>query len=303
MKYRDWLQEWLGYYVKPSVKAKTYEKYARQVRRYLAPRLGGYALEELTPLRLQKFAVSLTDGGLSANTANGIITVLQSSLLAAVNAGKAEREHGKSVVRPKIREKQVECFSKAEQKKLEGHILHGKNTKLFGIVVALYTGLRTGELLALRWEDVDLGKGLLTVRKTCYDGWRGGKYVKITDMPKTENSVRAIPLPRQLLPYIKEMKRRSGGLYMVPGNTEYGAEIRCYQRTFGALLKKLGIPHKGFHALRHTFATRAIEVGMDVKTLSEILGHKNPSVTLQRYAHSLLEHKAEMMNKLGKLLI
>ena len=126
MKYRDWLQEWLGYYVKPSVKAKTYEKYARQVRRYLAPRLGGYALEELTPLRLQKFAVSLTDGGLSANTANGIITVLQSSLRAAVNAGKAEREHGKSVVRPKIREKQVECFSKAEQKKLEGHILHGK---------------------------------------------------------------------------------------------------------------------------------------------------------------------------------
>ena len=150
---------------------------------------------------------------------------------------------------------------------------------------------------------MDLGKGLLTVRKTCYDGWRGGKYVKITDMPKTENSVRAIPLPRQLLPYIKEMKRRSGGLYMVPGNTEYGAEIRCYRRTFGALLKKLGIPHKGFHALRHTFATRAIEVGMDVKTLSEILGHKNPSVTLQRYAHPLLEHKAEMMNKLGKLLI
>jgi integrase len=78
--------------------------------------------------------------------------------------------------------------------------------------------------------------------------------------------------------------------------------MRSYQRTFESLLIKLNIPHKGFHALRHTFATRALECGMDVKTLSEILGHKNPTITLNRYVHSLLEHKTEMMNRLGKLL-
>lgn len=78
--------------------------------------------------------------------------------------------------------------------------------------------------------------------------------------------------------------------------------MRSYQRTFEILLKKLGIAHKGFHALRHTFATRALEVGMDVKTLSEILGHQNPTITLQRYAHSMIEHKTEMMNKVGRFL-
>ena len=78
--------------------------------------------------------------------------------------------------------------------------------------------------------------------------------------------------------------------------------VRSYQRSFESLLKRLNIPHKGFHSLRHTFATRALECGMDVKTLSEILGHKNPAVMLNRYAHSLMEHKADMMNRLGKLL-
>ena len=87
------------------------------------------------------------------------------------------------------------------------------------------------------------------------------------------------------------------------GRSEYGAQVRSYQKTFELLLKRLRIPHKGFHSLRHTFATRALECGMDVKTLSEILGHKNPTITLKRYAHSMMEHKAEMMNRLGKLLL
>ena len=77
--------------------------------------------------------------------------------------------------------------------------------------------------------------------------------------------------------------------------------MRTYQRRFSVLLKKLNIPPKGFHSIRHTYATRAIECGMDVKTLSEILGHKNPTVTLNRYAHSLMEHKKEMVNRLGKI--
>lgn len=86
------------------------------------------------------------------------------------------------------------------------------------------------------------------------------------------------------------------------GKTDCGAEVRSYQNTFKLLLKRLKIPHKGFHAIRHTFATRALECGMDVKTLAEILGHKNPTITLKRYAHSMMEHKKEMMNRLGELL-
>jgi integrase len=129
-----------------------------------------------------------------------------------------------------------------------------------------------------------------------------GEYVKVLDTPKTDNSVRTIPLPKQLLPYLKTLKKQSDCDYVVSGKGAYGVQVRSYQRTFENLLIKLKIEHKGFHSLRHTFATRALECGMDIKTLSEILGHKNPTITLNRYAHSLLEHKTEMMNRLGKLL-
>ena len=97
------------------------------------------------------------------------------------------------------------------------------------------------------------------------------------------------------------MKKKSKCEFVI-ADGEKPVFIRSYQRTFELLLKKLKLPHKGFHSLRHTFATRALECGMDVKSLSEILGHKNPTVTLNRYAHSLLEHKTAMMNRLGKLL-
>ena len=97
------------------------------------------------------------------------------------------------------------------------------------------------------------------------------------------------------------MKRKAKNQYVI-SNGEKPLMVRSYQRSFERLLKRLQIPHKGFHSLRHTFATRALEIGVDVKTLSEILGHKNANVTLQRYAHSMPEHKKEVMNKIGKLL-
>ena len=100
---------------------------------------------------------------------------------------------------------------------------------------------------------------------------------------------------------MKALKKRSVSPFVVSASGN-PVSVRSYQRSFELLLKKLKIPHRGFHSLRHTFATRALECGMDVKTLSEILGHKNPTVTLNRYAHSLMEHKADMMNRLGKLL-
>ena len=116
-------------------------------------------------------------------------------------------------------------------------------------------------------------------------------------------SNRIIHLSKSILELLKEIKTASINNFVVPANSKYGVGVRSYQRTFENLLKKLKIEHKGFHSLRHTFATRAIECGMNVKCLSEILGHKNPTITLKRYAHSMLEYKSEMMNKIGKLLI
>ncbi len=310
MKYKEWLKEWLDCYVKPSSKQKTYIRYSEIVSGHIVKTLGDYEMGNLTPLILQRYVTELlrsgnikTGKGLSANSVNGIITVIQNSLKEAFAIGQISEYTADKIKRPKAREKQVTCFTPVEQKQMEQVILSGKKPKMFGIILCLYTGLRIGELLALEWTDMDFQKGTLTVSKTCHDGKdKNGVFARITDTPKTETSQRVIPFPKQLIPYLQKLKKNSGSNYVISSDTDKSISVRAYQHSFELFLKKLGIPHKGFHALRHTFATRALECGMDVKTLSEILGHKNANITLNRYVHSLMDHKRDMMNRLGKLL-
>ncbi len=304
MKYIDWVIQWLENYIRPSVKVRTYERYRLIVEQHIKDKTGSIELNDLSPLVLQSFITELlqsgnkkTGKGLSANSVNAIISVIQSSLKTAHLLGLTREYTADKLKRPKLKEKPVECFTLAEQKRIEQAILNGKKDKLYGIILCLYSGLRIGELIALQWDDIDLTKGILTISKSCHDGKDG----LIIDEPKTATSRRIIPLPKQLLPILRSVKKRSDSSSVVSANGK-PVSVRSYQRSFELLLKKLKIPHKGFHSLRHTFATRALECGMDVKTLSEILGHKNPTVTLNRYAHSLMEHKADMMNRLGKLL-
>ena len=308
MKYKIWLNLWLDNYIKPNAKERTYMRYAQLIHTHIGTNLGDIDVNELTPITLQAFVTKLlnsgnhkTAKGLSANYVNMVISVIQNSLKTAHLVGIANEYVANKIKRPKTKEKQIECFSCQEQKKIENYILNSGKDKLFGIVLCLYTGLRIGELLALTWNDIDFGKSLLFVSKTCHDGNNGINHIRIIDSPKTVHSNRIIPLPKQILSLLKCVKKRSECEYIV-ADGEKPVFVRSYQRTFEFLLKKLKIPHKGFHSLRHTFATRAIECGMDVKTLSELLGHKNATITLNRYTHSLLEHKVDMMNRLGKLL-
>lgn len=309
MQYKEWLREWLESYVKPSSKQKTYIRYSEIVSQHIIGSLGDYEMSELTPLILQRFTTELlqsgnlkTGKGLSANSVNGIITVIQNSLKVAYAIGQISEYTADKIKRPKAREKQVTCFTPAEQKQIEQAVLNGKKAKMFGVVLCLYTGLRIGELLALEWSDVDFQKGIISVSKSCHDGKdNNGQFARITDTPKTETSEREIPFPKQLIPYLRNLKKYSNSIYVVASDSDKLISVRAYQRSFELFLKRLHIPHKGFHALRHTFATRALECGMDVKTLSEILGHKNPTVTLKRYVHSLIDHKRQMMDRVGKL--
>lgn len=308
MKYKDWILEWLSNYVKPSSKARTYVRYAEICKLHIIPKLGEIDVKNVGAVTLQRFVSELlscgnlkTGGGLSSNYVNLVISVVQNSLKTARFVGVTDNYFGDKIKRPKTAEKQVESFTVKEQKQIEQYVLSSKKDKLFGIVLCLYTGLRIGELLALTWQDIDFVKGLLFVSKTCRDSSDGQSYIRIIDSPKTVRSRRVIPLPKQILPLLKKLKKRSNCEYII-ADGDKPVFVRSYQRTFELLLKKLGIGHKGFHSLRHTFATRALECGMDVKTLSELLGHKNATITLNRYAHSLLEHKADMMNRLGKLL-
>ncbi len=310
MKYEQWLDEWLESYVKPSSKMRTYETYVHLTTHHIKGRLGEYELNDLTPILLQRFFVELmqsgnvrTGKGLSTNSVNSIITVVQSSLRLAFALGLCQEYMADKIKRPKKSEKEISCFSIAEQKKIERFVMDSKKHKLFGILLCLYSGLRVGELLALEWQDIDLVKGAIIVSKTCHDGQdENGRLIRMTDTPKTLSSRRVIPLPKQVLPLLREHKKKNLSPYVVADEKGAPIFVRSYQRSFELILKKLKIEHKGFHSLRHTFATRALECGMDIKTLADVLGHKNPTVTLNRYVHSLLEHKAEMMNRLGKLL-
>ena len=305
----DWVCEYLEHYVKPRTKQRSFAGYKDMANKHILPQLGGYALAELSPRVLQRHVSELlehgntrTGGGLSVNSVNSVITVLQGALRTAHTLGLTDVYVGDKIQRPRAREKRVECFSVAEQKRIEGYVLAEKKTRLFGVLLCLYTGLRIGELLALEWDDVDLSDGILRVQRGCYYGKdKDGVYGRITSTPKTQSSVREIPLPKQLLPHLKAQKKKSRSAFVI-ANGESPISVRSYQRSFARMLEKLEISHRGFHALRHTFATRALECGMDVKTLSELLGHKSPTVTLSRYAHSLTDHKKDMMNRLGRLL-
>ncbi len=308
MLYKTWLADWLTNYVMPSAKDKTYTRYADIVDQHLVPKFGDYEIEDLTPIVVQKYITELmqngnlrTGKGLSANSINSIITVIQGSMSTAHLLGLVSVYEMNKLKRPKTQEKPIEVFTPNEQKQIEQAVLTDKREKMKGVVICLYTGLRIGELLALEWEDIDFGKAELTVSKTCHDGKnKNGDFCRITETPKTANSRRTIALPKQLLPILKEMRKKSKSNLVISG--EKPLFVRSYQRSFELLLKNLDIPRRGFHALRHTFATRAIECGMDVKTLSETLGHKNASITLNRYVHSLMEHKHSMMDKIGKSL-
>lgn len=305
MKYGEWSSHWLERYVKPVVKLRTYEHYKYLLEKHVTPYLGELELKKISCEALQALVLRLcedksADGaGLSTNTVNSVISLLKGSFRGAKETGKIQSDVSEGIRRPRKNERTVECFNICDQKKIEEAALKSEKPKTFGVLLSLYTGLRIGELLALEWSDINIERRELYVSKSCYDGKGEGMERRITGTPKTFSSRRVIPLPNSLMPLIEEHKRKSRSRWVI-SNGEEGVGVRSYQRSFELLLKRAGVEHKGFHALRHTFATRAIECGMDVKTLSEILGHKNSTVTLNLYVHSMTEHKKRMMDMLGE---
>ena len=181
---------------------------------------------------------------------------------------------------PKKRRSEVRMLSDEEQKELETFINLSHSLTTLAIALARYTGLRIGELCALQWKDIDFEKRILTVRKTlqrirCRKGGKRTRII-ITD-PKSESSVRTIPIPDFLISFLLEFKTKAEA---------------------AAVLKNVKLPSVHFHSLRHSFATACIDLGFDVKALSELLGHSSVEITLNRYVHSSFEKKTEYMTRL-----
>lgn len=306
MKLKDLSENWLNKYAKHTIKLRTYITYKNILEKHVLPVLGEYELEELTSSVIQDFVIFKAEKGnlnaktgLTYNSINSILSVLKQILKYAYNFKLILFDVVNDYKLPQIREKQIDVFTNKELQILENYCLNSKNNHI-GIVICLYTGIRIGELLALTWDDIDFDKHLLSINKNVCTLKINDKNVLHIDTPKTKSSMRVIPIPKQLIPYLRKIKKSSKSNYIITTRNNTIVGTRAYQRSYERILNKINIKYRNFHSLRHTFATRALELGMDVKSLSEILGHKDPSITLKRYSHSLLDYKIEMMNKLGK---
>ena len=175
-----------------------------------------------------------------------------------------------------------------------------------GILLCLYTGIRLGEVCALKWSDFDFQENFLKVRRTIQriqnPEPEPPKTKVIIDSPKSVKSIRDIPLPNNLSKDLRRYAQMSSGNgFFLTGSPYYYIEPRTYQSRYKMYLQKGRIPYRNFHALRHTFATKCIELGVDIKSLSEILGHSSVTITLNRYVHSSMDLKQQQINKLEQL--
>ncbi len=290
MTLKNYLENWLK--TQRGLKERTLSRYAQIIRINISPVLGEKPLDAVTHEDLKRFSDELLKTH-SDNTVLQIVGVLKRALNCAVpDIIPANPATGLSL---KHRQRKVEPFTEREQQRLERYILKCKNPYYYGILIALYTGVRIGELVALTWQDVDLSSRTITVLKTASP--IGGALT----CPKTEAGKRTVPYPKQLQPLMLKL-RSLGGEYVVSTRKGKFMTIGGYQKAFSRLLARLDIKHRGFHSLRHTYATRALEAGADVRTLSEMLGHSSPTVTIARYCHSTDKQKLKICEKIGENL-
>lgn len=307
MKLKEWAAEWLEIQ-RGQVKYRTYMRYGELLDKHILPKLGEKELSEITAGELQLFVNKklsggnlITGRGLSSNSVNVIITVLKELFSKAYDLELLEKDPAYRIKRVRITERKAEAFCLSEQRRIEDYINSAHDHRYVGILLALYTGMRIGEILALTWDDIDFCKKTVKVRKTRYRiKTERGVYEDITDEPKTSSSVREIPLAATLVSALKAIRGAKKSKYVVANRRGEKMSIRSYQYIFKRIQQGLGIRVLNFHCLRHTFATRAVECNIDIKTVSELLGHRNASFTVNRYAHSLFETKKRAVLRIAR---
>lgn len=292
-----WIEKWID--AQKQIKLTTKMMYQSHLKNHIAGGIGNVKLKKLNEDIIQAFVDDLTVK-YSAKTVHTIFSMLRLALTDAKRR-KLINDVYSDIRLPKIKQKAVQVLSKEEQKRLEKAILTSGNRYDIGILICLYTGIRIGELCALKWENINLKKGTITISQTVQriKNTDGKAKTKINfAKPKSLSSARTIPIPTFLAEELKKYERPSG--YILRDNGKF-TDTRNISRRFKQLLKEADIENMNFHSTRHTFSTRALELGFDPKTLSEILGHSNVTTTLNLYAHSLPEHKRKEMERLGGL--
>ena len=290
-------------------KGATEVRYEYLIEKHIIPELGDVPLSSVTSSMLTSFMNrKLEQGSLNGKEAlspayvRSIMSVTLSILQFAVNEGLCQPLNI-NLQKPSTDKKELEVLSVFDQNRLESALLNNINETKLGILISLNTGLRIGEVCALSWNDIDFENQIFHIRSTVArvkstDSGVNSKL--IIDRPKTKSSLRDIPIPSKLLTILVSMKKQSKGKYVVSAENSF-VSPRTYEYRYHKILDEYNIPSVNYHTLRHTFATRCIEVGVDVKTLSEILGHANVSITLNTYVHSSMELKRQQLEKLSIL--
>lgn len=288
---------------KQYVKTSTYATYCLLVRCHLVPELGGRT--DVTEEDAQAFVNRKLAAGLSRKTVRDIVTVLRMILRFAArrNLMPARRIE---VTFPTERERrEPEVLTLANQRRLMTYVREHFSFRNLGICICLSAGLRIGEVCALQWEDIDTALGVIHVRKTIQRIWLadGGERINalVLDSPKTRNSIREVPMTRELLALVRPLKKMVRSDFYVLTNDAAPMEPRTYRAWFDRLQRQLGLPRMRFHGLRHSFATRCIESRCDCKTVSVLLGHSSVSTTLNLYVHPNLDQKRKCIDAMGRL--
>jgi len=286
---------------KPKLKDSTFSRYSFTCEKHIIPYFKDIKINELCNKHINNFVqYKLKNGGLRGNplspkTINDMVCLLMQIV-------KKYSRFELDVNKPRYRQEEISIFTQEEYNQLKEYLSIGTDSKKLGIIVTMLTGLRLGELCALKWENIDLENGIIFISKTMQrikstDPKDKQKTKIIIDSPKSNTSIRTIPIPSILLVKLKEFKAHSD--FYVLTNTNKFIEPRIYQRHFKSYLNACGVKDNKFHTLRHTFATMAISRAIDIKTLSMLLGHTDVSFTMKRYVHPNIEHRRTQIEKMA----
>ena len=311
-----WLRTWLWEYKRHNVKATTFEQYETVLRVHAIPKIGSIKVADLKPEHLQRMYNEMYENNISARTIKILNTVLHGALKQAVKNNLTFRNVTEAVSLPRGKAKEMRVLTQQEQKKLMNVLKNDKMGNMY--LFALFTGLRRGEILALRWSDIDWEQRILRVERALsrvkdYSSTKK-KTKLVIEEPKTLKSKRIIPLFDYLIEILESQKQiqdkdkaQSYGLYedndiIFATNLGLMIDPGNFNRKFYKLIKQADIPHANPHCMRHTFTTRGLESGIDLKTMQELLGHSSITVTGDTYTHVLLDRKRMEMDKFNKLV-
>lgn len=296
---KDIANEWL-LYKKISVKNSTYYRYKYIVNKYIISYFRDKNIYYFENYNFNIY-INYLSKTISTKTIKDIILVFKAILKYTQRKYNIDCKLD-LVSTPKYEQNEIKILKDSEKKRLEKYCLESNDLRNIGITICLNTGIRIGEICALKWKDINLQDKVFIINKSLQRVYKGEKNSSIQiDTPKSKKSIRKIPISNKLLNILKELKKLNNynnDDFFLTGCKDKYIEPRNYQYFFKTCLKECKIHNYKFHVLRHTFATNCIKIGMDVKSLSELLGHANVNITLDKYVHSSYSRQKRFLEKL-----